>query len=97
MKKINSLAFIALLFTSGGTSAHIEESWHSPEVTVDMSKLNKALLVAILKNETSRHATEDQLVSMLKGKGVASYNYLTKEVLEEKEGEIKQRLSNEGF
>jgi hypothetical protein len=41
-------------------------------------------VVAILKNETSRYATEDELVSMLKGKGVASYNYLTKEVLEEK-------------
>ncbi|WP_301922685.1 hypothetical protein [Ferruginibacter sp.] len=97
MKNVICLAFIAALFSGCGTAAHIEKSWHSPEVTVDMQKLNKVLVVAILKNETNRHATEDQLVTMLKGKGVASYNYLTKEVLEEKEGEIKKRLSNEGF
>ena len=97
MKKIICLAFIAVLITSCGSSTHIVKSWRSPEVTVDMQKLNKVLVVANLKNETNRHATEDQLVAMLKGKGVASYNYLTKEILEEKESVIKQRLTNEGF
>ncbi len=97
MKKILCLAVIAALLTSCGTSVHLVESWRAPEVTVDMQKLNKVLVVAILKTETNRHATEDQLVAMLKGKGVASYNYLTKELLEEKESEIKERLSNEGF
>ena len=97
MRKIICLAFIAALLSGCSTTAHIEKSWRSPEVSVDMQKLNKVLVVAILKNEANRHATEDQLVAMLKGKGVASYNYLSKELPEEKEGEIKKRLSNEGF
>ncbi|MEO5636708.1 MAG: hypothetical protein ABIR15_06265 [Chitinophagaceae bacterium] len=97
MKQIIYLAMAIFLFTSCGTTAHIEKSWRDPEVTVDMSKLNKLLVVALLKNETNRHATEDQLVAMLKGKGVASYNYLTSDLKEEKEETIRQKLKAEGF
>lgn len=97
MKKIIYLAIGVILFTSCGSTTHIEKSWRDPEVTVDMSKLNKVLVVALLKNETNRRATEDQLVSMLKGKGIASYNYLTKEIREESENDIKQKLKDQGF
>src|SRR5258707_13201138 len=97
MKQIVYVVIIVVLLAGCGTTAHIEKSWRDPEVTVDMSKLNKVLVVALLKNETNRHATEDQLVSMLKGKGVASYNYLTKDIREEKEDAIKQKVKDEGF
>ncbi len=97
MIKFVCLAFVAVLIFGCGSTAHIEKSWRSPEVTIEMQSLNKVLVVAILKNEANRNTTEDQLVAMLKGKGVASYNYLSKELPEAKEGEIKKRLTNEGF
>jgi hypothetical protein len=97
MKQVIRLIIVVVLFASCDTTAHIEKSWRDPEVSVDMSKLNKVLVVALLKDETNRHATEDQLVSMLKGKGVASYNYLTKDIGEEKEEAIKQKVKEEGF
>ncbi|HEV8080226.1 MAG TPA: hypothetical protein VGP43_05915 [Chitinophagaceae bacterium] len=97
MKKFIYLAIAVISFTSCGSPAHIEKSWRDPEVTIDMSKLNKVLVVALLKNEINRRATEDQLVTMLKGKGIASYNYLTKEIREDSENDIKQKLKEQGF
>src|SRR5260221_13813577 len=97
MKKILFQALTLFLFAGCSTTAHIEKSWRDPEVTVDMAKLNKVLVMALLKNENNRKAAEDQLVSMLNGKGVASYNYFAAAVPEEKENEIKQKLKEEGF
>lgn len=96
MKKIVCSIFIGALFFSC-TTAHIEKSWRDPEVTVDVSKLNKVLVVALLNNEATRRSTEDKLVEMLKGKGVASYNYLTKDVTKDKEARVQDKLKNEGF
>ena len=97
MKKAFYAVWAVLALTSCGTSARIEKSWRDPEVTVDFSKLNKVLVVALLKNDTYRHTVEDQLVSMLNGKGVASYNYLTKDIKEDQESKIQERVKNEGF
>src|ERR1700754_1018851 len=80
-----------------GTAAHIEKSWRDPAVTVDMAKLNKVVVVALLKNEANRRAAEDKLVSMLNGKGVASYNYFTKDLQEKDEDIIKNKLKQENF
>lgn len=86
-----------LVVAGCGTSARIVKSWRDPDVTVDMAKLNKVLVVAMLRNETNRRATEDKLVTMLNGKGVASYNVLTKDVKEDGEEKIKEQLKQDGF
>ena len=36
-----------------------------PDKTVAIGKLNKVLVVAMLKNETSRHKAEDQMVKVV--------------------------------
>lgn len=97
MKQIGYLIIVTSLFVSCGSNTHIQKSWRDPEVTVDMSKLNKVLVVALLKNEANRRAVEDELASKLKGKGVASYNYLSQSIREENESEIQQKLKAENF
>jgi len=84
-----------VLVASCGTTAHMENSWHDPKVTVDMSKLNKVLIVALLRNETNRRAAELQMANMLKGKGVPSYNYITPRLLFEED--IQKKLKKDGF
>ena len=97
MKKTIQLLAVVLFFASCGSSTHIEKSWRDPEVTVDMARLNKVLVMALLKNETNRRVAEDQLVALLNGKGVASYNYFASGIPENKEDEIRQKLKDEGF
>jgi hypothetical protein len=97
MKRILILVFAATLLFGCGTTASIENSWHDPEASIDMSKLNKVLVVALLKNDTHRRAAESQLAGMLKIKGVASYNYLTEEPGKQSEEQVKQKLKNDGF
>lgn len=50
-------------------------SWRDPAVTVQEGSLNKVLFIALLKDEATRRAAEDQLVGLAKSTGVASYNY----------------------
>lgn len=97
MKKTIYLLTAIVLFTSCSNSAHIVKTWRDPAVTVNVDKLNKVLVMSLLKNETYRRVAEDQLVAMLQGKGVASYNYFPAGIPDEKENEIKQRLKQDGF
>jgi len=100
MKKIVYVFVVFALSISQfgcGTSAHIEKSWRDPDVTVDVSKLNKVLVVALLNNEANRRNTEDQLSRLLNGKGVPSYNYLTKDITKEKEESIREKVKDENF
>ena len=98
MKSIKiPVLFIALAFACS-PKVKIEKSWRDPEVTVDVQKLNKVLLVALLDNEANRRSTEDQLAGMLGGKGVPSYqNYLTKDIRQESESTVRSRIENENF
>jgi hypothetical protein len=96
MKRKVSVFLIALLIGSC-TTAHIEQSWRDPAVTVDVSRLNKVLVVAMMNNEANRRSTEDKLSSLLKGKGVPSYNYLTKDVTKDGEDRIREKVRDQGF
>ncbi|HEY4149524.1 MAG TPA: hypothetical protein VGM41_11370 [Chitinophagaceae bacterium] len=97
MKQVLYVTLLSLALAACGTTAVIEKSWRDPSVTVDMSKLNKVLVVAMLKNDTYRHTAEDEMVSLLNGKGVASYNYLTKDIKESQEPAMREKLKSEGF
>ncbi|HEY8920038.1 MAG TPA: hypothetical protein VIM87_26550 [Chitinophaga sp.] len=97
MKSILGLIAALCLLTACGTSARIDKSWRDPEVSVDVSKLNKVLVVALLNSEANRRTTEDKLVAMLGNKAVPSYNILTKDVTKEDEATIREKIKNDGF
>ena len=61
---ILSLIVITTL-VSCGPSTKIEKSWMEPGATVTASAPNKALVIAMVKDETSRRVIEDQLVKRI--------------------------------
>lgn len=97
MKNCIALLLLASLAISCGTVAKIEKSWRDPDTQVNMEQLNKILVVAHLRNEADRRATEDKMAAYLNGKGVVSYTFLTKEVKEEEKEKVRAKLKAEGY
>lgn len=97
MKGVITTIALALLCSACGTSARIEKSWRDPDVNVNIAALHKVLVVALLKDETSRRTVEDKLVTYLNGKGVPSYSFLTQNIRKEDEESIRNQVRNGGF
>lgn len=72
-RTILAIATTALLM--GCSSTRLVTSWRDPSVSVTEGSLNKVLFIALLKDEATRRAAEDELVSRSKAQGVASYTY----------------------
>jgi hypothetical protein len=90
-------SFIGILTISSCSSTKITSSWREPNKQVSLNKLNKVLVVALFKDETSRRKAEDQMVGYFYGKGVASYDYLDKNISEKNEDAIREKIKNDGF
>jgi hypothetical protein len=98
MKKIilPALIIITALITSC-SSTRITSSWREPDKTVVVEKLNKVLVVALFKDETSRHRAEDQMAGYLGGKGIVSYNYLDADFNKANEALLREKIKTDGF
>lgn len=96
MKIIIPLAFVAM-FLSACSSTRIASSWRDPDTKVDLEKLNKVLVVALMRDESSRRAAEDEMAARLKGKGVVSYGYLGEEIKTLSEEQIRDKLRTDQF
>ena len=86
-----------MLAISSCSSTKITSTWREPNKKISLNKLNKVLVVALFQNETSRRKAEDQMVSYFYGKGVASYNYLDKNISTKNENVIREKIKNDGF
>jgi hypothetical protein len=96
MKKyLFSVVIISIIFSCSTT--HITSSWREPEKQITVDQLNKVLVVALFKNETSRHKAEDEMVSYLSGKGVVSYDYLDDNFNKQNEEGIRDKIKADGF
>ena len=96
----NILLLISVMFIvlfSACTSTKITSSWSEPNKTVVLEKLNKVLVVALFKDETSRHIAEDQMAEYLHGKGVVSYNYLDTDFNKANEELLRTKIKGDGF
>lgn len=79
MKNKLFLAALAIsLFTACGPSTQITKSWSDPSLNgATIKPFNKVLVIAQLKDDSSRRIAEDKIVaSSPKGNFVASYSYL---------------------
>jgi hypothetical protein len=98
MKKYVVVVVLAALSIACGPSTKIEKSWRDPNTTITPGSWSKVLVVALLKDETTRRLVEDQLVQRLHGKGVPSYNYYVEKDLDEvKANGFKDNLVKDGF
>ena len=87
MRNLILSALVATALVSCGPSTKIVKSWQEPGATATPSPSNKVLVVALVKDETSRRVIEDQLVKRLNNNAVASYTIApnaTEEVLNQK-------------
>lgn len=96
MKNVILTAFIISLLSACGTT-RITSSWSEPDKQITVDQLKKVLVVALFKNETSRHKAEDEMAEYLKGSGVASYDYLNESFNKQNEEGIRDKIKADGF
>lgn len=78
-------------------STQIASSWKEPNKTVSINKLNKVLVVALFKDETSNRNAEDQMVGYLKDVGLASYKYFKPNFDRKNEDIIREMIKMDEF
>jgi hypothetical protein len=82
MKQLILTVFIAAAIAGCSPSTQIVKSWQEPNATVQASA-SKILVMAIVKDETSRRVIEDELVKRIGSNAVASYTVFTADMLKE--------------
>jgi len=79
-------------------ASEIKNEWTAPEQKTDSTKMfQKILFVALLKDNATRKIAEDKLVAEAKGRGVASYSYLSEIDTRANESVIADKLRQDGF
>jgi hypothetical protein len=81
-------------FTACSPSTQIEKSWMEPGASVTAGSTNKTLVIAMVKDETSRRVIEDELVKRVSptSPAVASYQSLTTAMIKEASEEALANL-----
>ncbi|TXF79016.1 hypothetical protein [Chryseobacterium sp.] len=99
MKTLNFRILLVLLiiFLNSCTSTQIVSSWRAPGKQLHAGEWTKVLVLAMLRNETDRRRTEDEMVKYLDGKGIASYSYLDENFNRSDEQALRNKLKNDGF
>ncbi len=96
MKQLFFLAVITTILTSCGPSTKVEKSWTEPGASISQAADTKTLVIAMMKDEGSRRVAEDLLVKRMNGKGVASYTFLTDDMLKEHNQALLDQKLQEG-
>jgi len=73
---------MAVTIVGCAPSTQIEKSWREPGATVKKDG-SKSLVLAMVKDETSRRVIEDNLVKRIGTGAVASYTFITPDMLKE--------------
>lgn len=95
MKKLFIAIAAVSLITGCEPSTKVTKSWRDPAVTIEQGTYKKVLVVALLKDESSRRIVEDALVKKLDGRGIASY---TQSFSTNKDGDaVEKQLKQEGY
>ena len=77
MKKISLPALpVGSVIIASCTSTKIKCSWRESDKAVFLDTLNKVLVAAAFKDETSREKAEEEVTGYLDEKGIVSYDYL---------------------
>ena len=87
---------VAGSFVACSPSTKIEKSWMEPGANVTKSPTNKTMVIAMVKDETSRRVIEDQLVKRVSGASVASYTLISTDMLKEASEEALKKVLTDG-
>lgn len=95
--RITVLCLGILFFSSCVSPTKITSSWQDPGKQVNLSQLNKVLVVGMFKSVAGRHEAENQMVKYLGKTGVLSYNYLDDNFNRKDEVGIREKIKADGF
>jgi hypothetical protein len=94
MRNLILSVFVAAALISCGPSTKIEKTWMEPGASVTPGATNKTMVIALVKDETSRRVIEDQLVKRLGCTATSSYTMLPNGSTED---QLKQRLTEGNY
>jgi hypothetical protein len=98
MQKILLMScLMATIIMVSCNSTQIASSWKEPNKSVSIGKLNKVLVVALFKDETSNRKAEDQMVGYLKDAGLVSYKYFKPNFDRKNEDVIRDMIKMDEF
>ena len=98
MRNLILSAVVMTILVSCGPSTKIEKSWMEPGASVSPAGSNKTLVVAMVKDETSRRVIEDQLSKRLGNGAVSSYTIVSSEMLKgASEDALRQKVTEGNF
>jgi len=98
MKNLIVSLLVISTITSCSPSTKIEKSWVEPGATIAQDPQNKVMVIALVKDETSRRVIEDELVKRFKTPAVASYRFLTTEMIKAASDEaLNNMITKEKF
>ena len=98
MRNLILSAVVMTILVSCGPSTKIEKSWMEPGASVSPSGSNKTLVVAMVKDDTSRRVIEDQLSKRIGSGAVSSYTIVSSEMLKgASEDALKQKVTEGNF
>ena len=96
MKK-SLFALFCLCLASCGSNTSIVSSWRDPNATLAKENFQKVLVVALVKDESTRRATENRIASINPKVLNPSYNYLNQQNLNLTQEEKISVIHSEGF
>lgn len=98
---MRKLIFIVLILgicaSSCSPTTQIVNSWRDPDATVHIADIHKFVVAALLKNESTKRSTEDDMAKLFPGKAVQSYKVFGSGELREGEDFYKQKLIDGGY
>jgi hypothetical protein len=97
MKSLIFAFSILCLLETQAQSTTLSSSWRDPETLVKMGQFNKVLVVALVKNKATRRIVEDDIIKILKSKGIASYQYLGEESNSMSTEELSEKIKTDEF
>src|SRR3954470_23005016 len=96
MRKVLLNVLVVFFIVSCGPSTKIVKSWKDPGATAPTPSNSKILVVAMVKDESSRRVIEDEIVARLKGKGVQSYTQITPDIIKKESTDALDNVLKEG-
>jgi hypothetical protein len=88
--------FIAMFLLGCSPSTKLEHSWREPNYAIDTAVTKHFVICALLSNESTRRAVEQEIVKRSKGKAIPSYNYFQTSQIKGSEDAFTQKMMADG-
>lgn len=87
-----------IVIVSCSPTTEIVKTWQEPTAAIQAQSAEKTLAMALVKDESSRRVIEDELVKRIGTNAVASYTFITPEMLKEASADkLSDKLKKDSY